>query len=251
MWAPIDAQRAGAFMGSSDDPAIKYSTAPLNNAVVDVNKKLQDGAVQLTFEGRSGFLRSALEALQIPVDSQLLVFSRASLQGQADQRTESPRAVLQRSRRARLGARRRRHRSRRSRRVRRRRVLHARTACRRDDRPAAVQAGLRVPGVSHGGRYARRARPADVQHHTPGSIPRLPAFRATSITAIALRRRFGGWFVTGSTGSAPHMGNDVGRARRTCQSRARRRSRGCSTRMAIARSRATSSPTWCSPTRPA
>ena len=80
IWAPIDAQRAGAFMGSSDDPAIRYSTAPLNNAVVEVNKKLQDGAVQLTFEGRSGFLRSALEALQIPVDSQLLVFSRTSLQ---------------------------------------------------------------------------------------------------------------------------------------------------------------------------
>src|SRR4029079_11252259 len=41
IWAPVDAQRAGAFMGSSDDPAIRYSTAPLNNAVVEVNKKLQ------------------------------------------------------------------------------------------------------------------------------------------------------------------------------------------------------------------
>ena len=48
MWAPVDAQRAGAFMGSSDDPAIRYSTAPLNNAVVEVNKKLQDGTAQLT-----------------------------------------------------------------------------------------------------------------------------------------------------------------------------------------------------------
>ena len=67
-------------MGSSNDPAIRYSTAPLNNVVVEVNKQLQDRAVQLTFEGRSGFLRSALEALQIPVDSQLLVFSRTSLQ---------------------------------------------------------------------------------------------------------------------------------------------------------------------------
>src|SRR6267378_7377837 len=81
MWVSVDAQRAGAFMGSSDDPAINYSAAPLNNAVVEVNKKIQDGTVQLTFDGRSGFLRSALEALRIPVDSQLLVFSRASLQG--------------------------------------------------------------------------------------------------------------------------------------------------------------------------
>ena len=68
-------------MGSADDPAIKYSTAPLNNVVVDVNRKLQDGDLQFTFDSRSGFLRSALEALQLPVDSQLLVFSRLSLQG--------------------------------------------------------------------------------------------------------------------------------------------------------------------------
>jgi hypothetical protein len=80
-WAPVDAQRAGSFMGSSDDPAIKYSTASLNNAVVDLNKKLQDGTVQFAYDERSGFLKSALDALQIPVDSQLLVFSRASLQG--------------------------------------------------------------------------------------------------------------------------------------------------------------------------
>src|SRR5258705_1985863 len=79
--ASVDAQRAGAFMGSSEDPAIAYTTASLNNAVVDVNRKLQDGAIQFTFDPRSGFLRSALEALQLPVDSQLLVFSRTSLQG--------------------------------------------------------------------------------------------------------------------------------------------------------------------------
>ena len=81
IWAPVDAQHAGTFMGSPDDSAIGYSTTPLNNAVVEVNKKIQDGSVRLTSEGRSGFLRSALDALQIPIDSQLLVFSRASLQG--------------------------------------------------------------------------------------------------------------------------------------------------------------------------
>src|SRR5438128_3929853 len=93
MWAPVDAQRAGTFMGSSDDPAIRYSTAPLKNAVVDVNRKLQEGAAQLTFDGRSGFLRSALEALQIPVDSQLLVFSRLSLQGRRISE-QNPRALF-------------------------------------------------------------------------------------------------------------------------------------------------------------
>ena len=59
-WAHVDGQGVGAFRGSSDDPAIKYSTAPLNNAVAEANTKIQDGAVRLAFEGRSGFLRSAL-----------------------------------------------------------------------------------------------------------------------------------------------------------------------------------------------
>jgi len=92
-WATVHAQRAGAFMGSSNDAAISYSTAPLNNAVSEVNKKLQDGAIQLAFDGRSGFLRSALEALKLPVDSQLLVFSRASLQGRRIN-DQNPRALF-------------------------------------------------------------------------------------------------------------------------------------------------------------
>src|SRR5678816_2681928 len=92
MRASVDAQRAGTFMGSPDDPAIKYSTAPLNNVVVDVNKKLQDGVIKFSFDSRSGYLGSALESLQLPIDSQLLVFSRVSLQGKriSDQ---NPRAL--------------------------------------------------------------------------------------------------------------------------------------------------------------
>src|SRR4030095_5613992 len=93
MRAAVDAQRAGTFMGSPDDPAIKYSTAPLNNVVIDVNKKLEDRSIQFSFDSRSGYLKSALEALQLPVDSQLLVFSRVSLQGKriSDQ---NPRALF-------------------------------------------------------------------------------------------------------------------------------------------------------------
>lgn len=65
----------------------------LNNAVVDVNQKLRDGTLPLTFDGRRGFLGSALEALRIPVDSQLLVFSRTSLQGKRISE-RNPRAIF-------------------------------------------------------------------------------------------------------------------------------------------------------------
>ena len=74
------AQRGGMFLGSLDDPAIKYSTAPIDNVVVDLNKKLADGTVRLSFEGRSGYLQSALDALGLPVESQMLVFSPTSFQ---------------------------------------------------------------------------------------------------------------------------------------------------------------------------
>src|SRR5262252_9555089 len=80
VWPPLSAQRAGTFMGSFDDPAIGYSRMPLDNVVVDVNKRLQDGSLHFAFDSQSGYLKSAIEALQLPVDSQLLVFSRTSLQ---------------------------------------------------------------------------------------------------------------------------------------------------------------------------
>jgi hypothetical protein len=76
----VIAQRGGMFLGSAEDPAIAYSTAPLSNAVAEVAAKLRDGRARLTFDGRSGYLRSALAALEIPVDSQVLVFSKTSFQ---------------------------------------------------------------------------------------------------------------------------------------------------------------------------
>ena len=92
-WTHVGAQRAGAFMGSAEDPAIGYSTSTPHNDVADLNVRLRDGTVQFAFEGRSGFLRSALEALQIPIDSQLLVFSRTSLQGKRISE-QNPRAIF-------------------------------------------------------------------------------------------------------------------------------------------------------------
>src|SRR5262245_4278008 len=78
---PLGAQRGGQFMGSADDPAIAYSTAPVHNLVDDLNRKLQDGSIALAINGRSRYLRSVLDALSLPTDSQLLVFSQLSLQG--------------------------------------------------------------------------------------------------------------------------------------------------------------------------
>src|SRR5262245_2173150 len=87
------AQRAGMFQGSPDDPGIKYTTGPLNNPIDALNKQLDAGSVRLTFQGRAGYLTSALEAIGLPIDSQMLLYSKASLQGRRVSET-NPRAIF-------------------------------------------------------------------------------------------------------------------------------------------------------------
>src|SRR5262249_15275539 len=65
---------------SSNHPAIEYKTRPSNDPVAELNRQIQGGKVQLKSDGANGYLRSVLDALHIPVESQLLVFSETSLQ---------------------------------------------------------------------------------------------------------------------------------------------------------------------------
>jgi hypothetical protein len=78
--ALADAQRRYAFSASRDHPAIAYSSGPTTDAVAALDQRLQDGAIELHFEPHGGYLRSVLEALDVPEESQTLVFSQTSLQ---------------------------------------------------------------------------------------------------------------------------------------------------------------------------
>jgi hypothetical protein len=76
------AQRRDVFVQSRLIPAIAYDTTDTNDPIARVNKKLADGSVTLKFEpDNGGYLRSALAALDLPVESQALVFSKTSFQG--------------------------------------------------------------------------------------------------------------------------------------------------------------------------
>src|SRR5690348_14973942 len=66
--------------GDRDDAAIRYAIRPEHNVISDLNAKLREGKVQLAFDGTPGYLRSTLQALNVPVESQLVVFSKTSLQ---------------------------------------------------------------------------------------------------------------------------------------------------------------------------
>ncbi len=74
------ADLTGAFVADLDHPAIEYPTRPAADPIAHLNQSIQDAKVQLKFDGPSGYLRSVLEALHIPVESQMLVFSKTSFQ---------------------------------------------------------------------------------------------------------------------------------------------------------------------------
>jgi hypothetical protein len=69
----------GMFSGGLQHPAIQYYSRPVTDPVYQLNRKIQDGSVRLKFDGAQGYLRSLLDALNVPVESQLVVFSKTSL----------------------------------------------------------------------------------------------------------------------------------------------------------------------------
>lgn len=73
------------------DP-INYSEATPRNVVTRLQDRLTEGTTQLDFEPEHGYLRSFLRALDVPESSQVLVFSKTSLQ--RDRITpKTPRAI--------------------------------------------------------------------------------------------------------------------------------------------------------------
>src|SRR5215470_19355636 len=78
----VHSQFADSFVASRDVPQIAYSKGPVANRVSELNAQLSDGRVRLAFDGRSGYLRSVLDALQVPVESQIATFAKNSFQAE-------------------------------------------------------------------------------------------------------------------------------------------------------------------------
>jgi hypothetical protein len=196
-------QRTDAFVESVNHPAIAYTTRAPHDVVADLDKRLEQGTAQLAFDRDSGYLRSVLNALHVPVESQMLVFSQGSAQArQIGFRT--PRALYFNDTTA---------------------VGFVRGA---DDLEIAVQ-DPQQGVVFYTLAQSASARPRLARDNTclrchltwdtlgvPG-LQMLSTFRMSddpnayaSGTVVdhrtPLAERWGGWFVTGSAGS-PHLGN--------------------------------------------
>jgi hypothetical protein len=80
------------FKQSRDHPAIEYSTRETSDAVAALARAIDAGRSSLTFQPSRGYLESLLAALDIPVESQMLVFSETSFEPH-DISPSNPRAL--------------------------------------------------------------------------------------------------------------------------------------------------------------
>jgi hypothetical protein len=74
------ADLADDFVPLRDDPAIEYATRPTHDPISILNDEIDAGRARLKFDGEQGYLRSVLETLKIPIESQMAVFSKTSVQ---------------------------------------------------------------------------------------------------------------------------------------------------------------------------
>ena len=78
VWAYADFD--GSYIVPRDHAAILYDTAPVTDRAAAFQQKLREGKAKPTFRDAHGYLEAALQALDVPVSSQVLVFSKTSFQ---------------------------------------------------------------------------------------------------------------------------------------------------------------------------
>jgi hypothetical protein len=206
--AVVSAQRRDAFVLSRDHPAIRYTTGDVDNPVAQLNERLAKGEVRLAYEPEHGYLRSVLDALGIPVSSQSLVFSKTSFQ--ADLVTmHNPRAIFFGDN-VFVGW------------VRGADLLEIATADRRQGSifyalPQKAPSGTGAPVVLQRQNDCLACHLSWDTRGVPGLLttsmyplpddPNAYANGFTTVQGSPLEQRWGGWWVTGDTGGAQHLGN--------------------------------------------
>jgi hypothetical protein len=204
-WAAAD-RLEDTFYVPLDHPAIRYYQEPAD-PVARLQKRLENGQARLDFAPNRGYLTTLLRELDINIDSQILVFSKSSIQT-AHISPRTPRAIYFNDDVAvgyvqggdvlelsaldpRLGI-----------------ILYSLDSeqstkpefSRRDDCLRCHQGPVTmgVPGIFVSSLHPRTDELRDVH----GS-----SFVTDHRTSF--KDRWGGWYVTGTLGSATHLGNNV------------------------------------------
>ncbi len=207
------ADLAGSYVVPLDDEAIRYATRAADDPVERLNRKIARGDVKLEFDDSHGYLRSVLRALGIPVESQVLVFSKTSFQAPLISPAR-PRALYFNDSTA-VGS------------VHSSDLLEFASV---DPKLGVIFYTLNQEKVDKP--HFDRRDAACLQCHdsggptlgVPGLMVRsvypdpsgMPVFRAGDFYTdqrSPLTERWGGWYVTGTHGEMTHMGNAVARDR--------------------------------------
>ena len=208
--ARLGAQGDDLLFDALGHPAIGYRTSDVHDSVGELERKLEAGTSRLNYDrNTAGYLRSLLDALHIPVESQMVVFSKTSLQSPLISAT-NPRAIYfiddvavawPRGGFIEIAA---------------QDPLQGVQFYMLQQQETESPRLLRAEGIRPGGcllchqTYATLGVPGMLARSVAaGNDGRLLPYLANYITddRSPLEERWAGWFVTGSTGTARHLGN--------------------------------------------
>jgi hypothetical protein len=185
---------SGSFTNWIDHPAIAYRGSPTTDPVAALIRRMNAEEVSLTDESVAGYLRSVLDALAVPVESQIAVFNKDSLQARRIERG-NPRSIF---------------------------FNDAVTVgwvrgglielASQDPQQGVVFYTLDRPLPLIGKPQIVRRSDCLTCHYSYDTVG-VPGMLARSVGQTAvdhrlpLEQRWGGWYVTGQHGSIRHMGN--------------------------------------------
>lgn len=193
-----------------DRPPINYSSPELHDPVAALQHKIDAGQLKLTYDAKTGYLPALLKALNVPVASQVFVFSKTSFQRSLIG-PETPRALYFNDD-VYVGY------------VQGGDVIEI-TATDPQKGPIFYTLRQKTRGTPT---FARQTD-ACLQCHASSMTQDLPGHLVRSVYPDAdgqpilsagsfrtnasspLKQRWGGWYVTGRTGSQVHMGNVISR----------------------------------------
>jgi hypothetical protein len=201
----------GSYEVPLDHDAIQYASRPIADPITKLQRALSTGDLTLHFDENTGYLPAVLKALDIPRESQVLVFSKTSFQAPRIF-PRSPRAIYFNDRVS-VGW------------VRNGDMLEVASI---DPKQGVIFYTLDQEKV---GKPRFERRDTCLQCHISGAtlgVPGLmvrsvypdklgmPLFAAGSFVTdhrSPLKERWGGWYVSGTHGSQVHMGNALVRDR--------------------------------------
>jgi len=193
--------------GALAHPAIGYYTRPTHDLVTELNRHIEDGTASVSFDQGSGYLRSVLDALHVPVESQMLVMSKTGIQALYTG-PGNPRAIFFNDA-VTVGF------------IRGAPLLELTVT---DPQQGVVFYTLEQKAQTH---PVFERRPGCLSCHQVYSTLHVPGLLARSVfmapDGLALgqfgsydaddrtpfRRRWGGWYVTGTQGGIRHIGNAI------------------------------------------